>query len=115
MNEYDEGDLIVCTGTFIDPDNLDPSGNPSPIDPTTVEFRYSVRRAQGSPPGPVMTLTYTDGTEPAPGQLVRIGEGVYEAQVDSTGLPGYWTARYVSTGLGQASQPWRLFVRAAPI
>lgn len=95
MNRYLEGELVKVTATF-------DGENDQPADPTTVAFKYAVAPIS-SPYGSTVTLTYTGADQPGPGIIARLGVGVYEVQVDSTGQPGYWLYEVVSTGAVQTS------------
>lgn len=70
-----------------------------PVDPTTVEFSYSVNGGSYTSP---WTWNGSNGT-PAIGVIAKISTGVYQVWVDTTGLSGVLTGLWVSTGTNQAS------------
>lgn len=88
-----EGSIYRCVATF-----TDEAG--APVDPTSVSFHYERNNV-----GPAVTLTYEGATSPGPGIVARTAEGIYEAQVDTTGWSGYLVRYFQSTGIGQASSP----------
>lgn len=98
MQDCTEGQIVESVATFTDEDT---GAN---VDPTSVAFTYLVVSAAGPKvtAAPV-TLTYSGATVPAPGIVARTAPGVYEAQVDSTGLAGYWYLEWPVTGTGQAT------------
>jgi hypothetical protein len=89
---YDDGDLIVVTGTFTD-------RNGAPIDPDTVSFLVKN-------PSNVIT-TYVFGTD---AELVQDSTGVYHVDI-SANITGKWYYRYVSTGIGQAAEEGEFLIK----
>ena len=58
------------------------------VDPDIVQFAYSV---QG---GPWVVATYTWGTGDPSNVITRAGVGLYRATIDTTGLAGFWSAKW---------------------
>lgn len=103
MQIFTIGEIITPEGTF-----KDLYGNL--VDPSVVQFKYAVSNALGGLLGPTTTLTYTGSSTPAVGSVYRISKGVYQAQIDPTGFPGYWTCEWLSTGTGQTVKSFNLLV-----
>lgn len=78
------GTAVTVTMTFSVPSSTDP------VDPSTVSL---VIQGGSSPP---VTWVYS-----GEGSIVRVSEGVYSAELDTTpgtiGLPGAWTVQAVGT------------------
>lgn len=75
-----------------------------PVDPATVSVIYKPGRSQAT-----VTLTYSAS------QVQRAAKGVYYVDLDTTGLPGYWTGYFATTGVGQAvSDAFSFVVNALP-
>jgi hypothetical protein len=79
--------LVTVTATF-----LDDTG--SPADPTTITLKYKAGTAD------TVTVVYPDSP------LTRLSEGVYQAELDTTGFDGpglqQWTVQFTGTGTVQA-------------
>src|SRR6185437_525699 len=84
---YMSGSLVTSTATFYNDEGAE-------ADPTTVTLKYK----QGS--GATVTVTY-----PSP-PIVRDAEGVYHAELDTTGWDGpdnlLWATQWSGTGNVQA-------------
>lgn len=94
MNTYTAGQVLVCTATF--------TVSGVNTDPTTVEFKYALSTSGSTVNGTTTTLTYSGATQPALGVVAKTATGVYEAQVDTTGMgAGDLTYEWVSTGAAQ--------------
>ena len=78
------GSLVTSTVTFTS------EATGLPADPTTVTLKYL------PPGGTVTTVAYPNAA------ITRVSEGVYAAELDSTGLPGNWTVEWIGTGNVQA-------------
>ena len=102
MNTYTEGEIVDFT--FVDTD-----ASNTPVDPSTLTFKY---RAAGRP---TQTLTYSGTSTPTVGQIARTSTGNYLAQIDTTGLAGNWTIQWQSTGVGQTTKSDSGKVVAAPL
>jgi hypothetical protein len=78
-----------------------------------VFFKYSVSQDMTDSDDTV-TWDY-EGSSAAPqvGVLARTGVGTYQTQVDSTGLPGYWTVEYISKGICQTVGMKQVYVAPA--
>ena len=85
------GSLVTSTATFVS------TATGLAADPTTVTLKYR------SPAG-LTTVTYPNAF------ISRVSTGVYSAELDSTGLPGAWTAEWIGTGAVQAiaSSTWTI-------
>lgn len=83
-NTHDIGDVVRCTGTFTDGDDV-------AQDPAAVYFKFK------APDGNVTTYEY--GVDP---EVIKSGTGVYyvDVDIDATGV---WYYRFYSTGSGQAA------------
>lgn len=81
-----QGTTIRCTGTFRDLLDLDDDGNPQPADPTAVSVRIR---------DPLGAITEPD--------VVRDGEGVYHADVDTTAAAGRWVCQFDADGSHQVT------------
>lgn len=98
MNTYTDGELVKCTGTFKDENDV-------VADPSTVTFVYE------TPAGAVTELVY--GTD---AEVVKDSTGVYYVNLDTTGVPGTWKYRFFSSGNGQAAAQSKFKVmRAVPV
>ena len=86
------GTLVTSTATFASTE----TGQVA--DPTTVTLKYR------PPGGATQTVTYPNAL------ITRVSTGVYSAELDSTGLPGPWTAEWIGTGAVQAieSDTWTI-------
>lgn len=91
------GTLVVVTGTFTAADGK------TLVDPTTVELRYS----QGVTGYPVTKWTF-------PANLQTAGTGIYQAELDTTGLPGIWAGVWQGTGVCQVEYVFTFNVLALP-
>lgn len=80
---YWTGEHVVCECTFT-------LRSGALVDPTAVFFKYT-------PPGLTeVVLTYTGS-----GPLVRVSTGLYQVDLDTTGITtGRWRERWLSTGNG---------------
>lgn len=106
MNTYISGNIIECYATFVSDAGTDEA-------PTNVTFKYAITESNAT--SPTTTLTYTGASVPAPGIIASIGTGQYEAQVDTTSLPGYWLYEWLSTGTGQAVATGSFLVTPTPL
>jgi hypothetical protein len=86
------GNVAQFTVTFV-ADSTD-----TVVDPTTVTFKYNMNNG-----ATIATWTYSGSSTPGVGMVARLSTGVYQAQVDTTGLNGLLVAEFVSTGTGQAA------------
>jgi hypothetical protein len=105
--KYVAGSLIEDVAAFTADDDV------TPVDPTTITVKYQIAYA-GAVSGP-FTITYASATVPAPHTIARTAPGVYEVQLDTTLLPGYWTYQWNGTGTGQAVLPVAALVYPAPL
>ena len=85
MADYDKGDLIRCTGTFTDADDV-------AINHANVFFKVR-------DPYRNVAVDYEYGFD---AELVRSATGIYYADVSGTTV-GRWFYRFYSTGTGQAA------------
>lgn len=90
-NPLYEGTTVTTTVTFTDPTR-------KPVDPTTVTLSYQVEG------GDTVTVDNT-----------RVSVGIYEAELNTTSLPGWWTVKWVGTGTLMAVGISRFYVNATPI
>ena len=97
-NTFTEQNVLKFTVTFTD----EASG--AVEDPTSVAFGY---RVDG---GAITTFVYGQG-----GSIVRVSQGVYMIEVDSTNLPGTWVWEWQSLGAAQASVSGSLTIVPAPM
>lgn len=87
---YIIGTVVTCQCIFAN--GYDSLGQPNYIDPGAVFFKYTPYRQ------PEVVLTYGTDVE-----LARIGIGIYQVQLDTTGGPvGRWRERWVSTGVSNS-------------
>jgi hypothetical protein len=93
MNEYTAGRLVRCTATF----------QPS-VDPDALAFRWATMGADGRTPGAAQI-------EP----MVRDAEGVYHADIDTTGVSGMVVYTVVATGVGASADSSAFRVKALPV
>ena len=70
----------------------------APVDPTTVTFSYQINSGSFNAP-----VTYTSATTPAVNVIAKMATGQYEVWVNTTGITGQLTGKWVSTGTGAAS------------
>jgi hypothetical protein len=89
LNTYMAGQVVQSNGMFIT------TSTGALVDPTVVDFKYSIAG------GTTTTLTYSGASVPAVGVVARLSQGVYAAQVDTTGSPGTWEYEWYTTGTGQ--------------
>lgn len=75
-----DGTAVTTTCTFTVP------GESDPVDPTVVTLSFRVSS------GSVTTWTYLGS-----GSIVRVSEGVYSAELDTTELPGSWALKWQGT------------------
>lgn len=84
---YMSGSLVTSTATF-----LDDTGTPA--DPDTITLKYKAGTAG------TVTAVYPDDP------VTRVSEGIYQAELDSTGFTGpglqQWTVEWIGTGTVQA-------------
>ena len=107
MNTYIAGTVVEFTAAFVDDQG-------QPADPSTIVFRYGIGPSQGSH-GTVTTLTYASASTPGVGIVARTGTGAYEAQVDTTGLSGFLTYVWQSTGTAQTIGTSVVTIKRAPL
>lgn len=97
LNSVDEGDVVELSASFRD------ASSQALLDPDVVTLR--IQKGTNA----VVILTY--GIDSV---IVKDGVGLYHADL-TMDVPGTFTYRWLSTGVGGASH-WRSFtVRAAPI
>ena len=87
-NQYDLGDEVIVTGTFVDQDDDD-----APVDPDTVTLYVK------DPAGTVTTHEYGGSGS----DITRESEGIYTMPIDAN-QPGWWYYRWVATGEGQSAE-----------
>ena len=86
------GNIYYSTSTFT-------NQAATATDPSTIEFIYESNNA----PGTKTILTYAGAGTPAVGVIARIATGVYQVQLDTTDMWGFFTRQWVSTGTAQAA------------
>lgn len=106
MNTYIAGNVIEAFATFV-------ADNGSDENPTNVFFKYAI--TENNVTSPTTTLVYSGASVPAVGVVANIGTGQFEAQVDTTNLPGYWLYEWQSVGTGQAVATGSFLVTPLPL
>lgn len=96
MNNYDYGDLVRISGTFMDKEAGD-----APVDPTTVTL--TIRK----PGGATIAKSF-----PADITKDSVGSYHYDIGLDAVGL---WYYRWSSTGVGQAAEEGCFMVRKSEV
>jgi hypothetical protein len=82
-----EGTVVTSTVTFVVPPSTEP------IDPVVVTLKFRVGK------GPWTTWTYG-----GVGYINKTSDGIYFAELDTTGLPGQWTVIWEGTVTAAAVQ-----------
>jgi hypothetical protein len=107
-NTYIAGQIVEFPAQFLN-DQL------AAVDPATISFLYSING------GATTTLTYSGSSTPAVNVVARLGTGLYEAQLDTTGYATTGTGvtvpvvyEWKSTG-AQTVEPSSMNVQAAPL
>jgi hypothetical protein len=97
MNTYMAGELATVGVSFVQSD--------APVDPGTVTLRWAAPLAA--------TTTWIYGVA---SQVARASAGVYEADIDTTGMtPGTLIYEWQSTGAGQAINAGTLLIEATAL
>lgn len=95
VNTYEQGNLVRLTGEFAD------AVTGAPVDPTTVTFRIR------TPDNAVTEYTY-------PSTVIKNAQGSYYVDWPAV-LPGRYTYRFFSTGIGMASRDKVFVVQPAGV
>lgn len=93
LNKYEIGDLVRVSGPFRN------SVDGAPVDPTAVFLSYK------KPDGTTTSLTY--GVD---GAVIKDGPGDYHVDINADAV-GIWSWRWHSTGIGQAADEGRFYVK----
>lgn len=89
---YKAGNIVKFDVSFVTTSTGDP------VDPSTVAFSYTLNGMAGA------SFTF-NGSNTTPGTtlIAKLGTGLYEIWVDTTGMSGLLVGTWVSTGTGAAS------------
>lgn len=93
-----EGTTITTTATFTNP------GVATPVDPSTVSVTFALQNHRS------VTWNYMGS-----GLIIRVSQGVYSAELDTTGLPGQWIVQWAGTGACAATWVTTFPVNALPL
>lgn len=117
---YTAGDLVETATWRINPttgvlEDGFRDENGAPADPAVVELKWR------TPDGVTHTASGPPSALPSP--IVRspttlgVSVGLFEADLDTTGLPGQWEGQWMSPPGDpvQAIQPWSFVVNPAPV
>lgn len=96
-NTYLAGSKVRLSVAFTD-------SNAAAIDPTAVSLEYAL-------PGAANPTVQAYN----PGNIVRDSAGNYHYDVDTTGMGGYLTYEWISTGVGQAAVSAQIYIQADPV
>ncbi len=95
MNQYVEGETAVCRIEFRDVNDV-------LQDPGSTYFSYE------TPDGTVREYIFGTNAE-----IVRVSQGIYTVDLDTTGKPGTWHYRFFSTGTGKTARQSQFHVVTA--
>ncbi len=106
-NVYIAGQVVEFIATFV-------GDNGTNVTPSTVAFKYAI--TWDGVTSSTTTITWNGSqTVPAVNTIAQTATGVFECQLSTTSLPGYYLYEWISTGTGQTTAVGSIQVDPLPL